>query len=97
MEIIVRYLFNAPTGFHGMVTRNPDDSYTVLLDPNDSRERQLKTCIHEMSHILNDDFSKSDVQLIERESHENIQTQLLRRNRETSRKDLYGPDKDLGP
>lgn len=84
MEIIIKYLNNAPTKFHGMVTRNSDESYTILLDPNDSRERQLRAYKHEIEHILGADFEMENVQEIERETHEqDIQAELLRRDRET--------------
>lgn len=97
MEVIVRYLEKAPAGFHGMVVKNSDDSFTILLDPNDSRLQNMKTYKHELEHILNDDFSKFDVQLIEANTHENVQTQLLRRDGQTARKDVHGQNKNFSP
>lgn len=68
--IIVGFLENAPAGFHGMVTRNEDDSYTILLDPNDTPERRLEAYRHELRHIQNGDFAAGDVQTIEAAAHE---------------------------
>ena len=64
-QIVVRFLENAPAGFHGMVVRNDDDTYTILLDPNDSVHQNQETYMHELKHIENDDFRKEDVQSIE--------------------------------
>lgn len=70
-EVInVHYLENAPAGFHGMVVPNEDGSYTILLDPNDCPERRLEAYKHELNHILNGDFAKSDIQAIETAAHE---------------------------
>lgn len=63
--IIIKYLEHAPAGFHGMVTHNADDTYTILLDPNDSAAKILETYFHELNHIKNNDFEKEDVQSIE--------------------------------
>ena len=63
------FLEHAPAGFHGMVVRNPDDSYTILTDPNDSYERRMIAVKHELDHIENDDFQIDDVQMIESSAH----------------------------
>ena len=68
----IGFLEHAPAGFHGMVVKNDDGFYTILLDPNDTYERRLQTARHELEHILNDDFSKSDIQLIEAEAHKEV-------------------------
>lgn len=68
-NIIVRYLENAPAGFHGMVTHNEDDSYTILLDPNDSADRIMEAYFHELKHINGNDLEKPDVQAIEADAH----------------------------
>ena len=69
MIINFGFLEHAPTAFHGMVIHNPDDSYTILLDPNDTYEQRLKTIKHELEHIKNDDFSIEDIQKIEARAH----------------------------
>ena len=68
----IGFLEHAPAGFHGMVVKNDDGFYTILLDPNDTFEQRLKTFRHELEHILNNDFSKSDIQLIETEAHKEV-------------------------
>ena len=65
----IGFLEHAPAGFHGMVVKNDDGSYTILLDPNDTFEQRMKTVRHELEHILNDDFAKLDVQEIEAAAH----------------------------
>ena len=67
--INIGFLEHAPAGFHGMVIRNEDDSFTILVDPNDTFEQRMKTIRHELQHILNDDFSETDVQKIEATAH----------------------------
>ena len=69
ITVNIGYLEHAPAKFHGMVTHNPDDSYTILLDPNDTYEQRLKTIKHELEHIKNDDFSIEDIQKIEARAH----------------------------
>ena len=78
MIINIGYLEHAPAGFHGMAVHNADDSYTVLLDPNDTHEQRLKTLKHELDHINNDDFRCEDIQKIEARAHngESIQTKI---------------------
>lgn len=66
------FLEHAPAGFHGMVVRNPDDSYTILTDPNDSFERRMMTVKHELDHINGGDFNIEDVQQIEADSHKKM-------------------------
>ena len=68
-QIVVRFLENAPAGFHGMVVRNDDDTYTILLDPNDSSDQILETYLHELNHISNNDFHKEDIQAVEAATH----------------------------
>lgn len=68
-QIVVRFLENAPAGFHGMVVRNDDDTYTILLDPNDSSDQILETYLHELNHISNNDFNKEDIQAVEAAAH----------------------------
>ena len=65
----IGYLEHAPSSFHGMVVKDDDGFYTILLDPNDTYEQRLRTFRHELKHILNDDFAKLDVQEIEAIAH----------------------------
>ena len=56
-------------GVQGSVWHNSDDSYTIFIDASLSFEQQKKVFKHEVSHIINDDFEKFDVQSIEAYAH----------------------------
>lgn len=56
-------------GIPGCVRHNSDDSYTIFIDALLNHERQCEVFLHEMRHILGDDFSESDVQMIEMKNH----------------------------
>lgn len=53
-----------------IVTQNPDGGYTVLINANLCRSKQIAAYRHAMKHIHNNDFEKADVQAIEKEAHE---------------------------
>lgn len=40
----------------GMVTPNDDGTFTIYLNANLNRERQMKAFRHELAHIANGDF-----------------------------------------
>lgn len=66
-EIYVYYQ-PLPNGVNEAVLSCPG-GYTIYIDPRQSRagiERSLK---HALRHIQDDDFSKMDVQRIERQAH----------------------------
>ncbi len=63
--INVLYL-QLPSRVKGHITKNEDDSYTIILNSRLSHEQNVRTYKHEISHINNDDFEKSDVNQIER-------------------------------
>ena len=56
-DINVQFVNGLPASFHGACTSNEDGSYTIVLDPNDSVERQQKAYSHEIEHIKKDHFS----------------------------------------
>ena len=63
-------LIDMPYSIHGAIRENEDGSFTVLLNSHDTREKNLKTYLHELNHILRDDLSKDDdIQLIEAQAH----------------------------
>lgn len=63
-------LLNMEYGIHEQVTKNHDDSYTIILNARDSHEMQLQSYLHALNcHIKHDDFSKHNVQEIEIEAH----------------------------
>lgn len=56
-------------GIPGCVRHNSDDSYTIFIDASLSCEKQREVYLHEMRHILGNDFDKEDVQKIEMQNH----------------------------
>ena len=63
------FLVDFPNSGREMVIPNEDDSYTILINAKLSYESQIKAYEHAMQHILNDDFSKNNVQEIEFIAH----------------------------
>lgn len=51
------------------VVKNSDDSYTIFIESSLSRNEQQESFKHAMRHILEDDFSKKDVDNIECKAH----------------------------
>ena len=68
-EVVSVHFVDFPTKARGMFTANADGSYTILLNSRLSFEQQRKTFRHEMWHIQNHDFEKTDVDEIEYEAH----------------------------
>ena len=62
------HLLDNPYGVKGSVNANRDGSYTILINPRLSWEEQRKTYLHELNHIENSDFERSNVQEIEKRS-----------------------------
>ena len=54
------------------VVENEDGSYTIFIDESLNREMQEEAFSHAMKHILGDDFSKDNINLIEKTAHNNI-------------------------
>ena len=54
-----------------VVRENEDGSYTILINRNKPRDKQIQGVMHELSHINSDDFY-SDLQagIIERITHD---------------------------
>ena len=63
-------LINFPNSGREMVVPNEDGSYTILINARLSNESQMQAYAHAMKHIMNDDFEKQDVQIIEAAAHE---------------------------
>ena len=49
----------------GYITPNLDGTFTVYLNKRLNRERNIKSIHHELEHMINDDFEKNDVRIIE--------------------------------
>lgn len=58
-------------GIPGCVKHNADDSYTIFIDASLNYEKQHEVFLHEMRHILENDFDEEDVQKIEMRNHMN--------------------------
>ena len=66
--INVVYL-NMEYGIHEQVTKNHDGSYTIFLNARDSRAMNILSYKHALTHVINNDFDKDDVQKIEADCH----------------------------
>ena len=51
------------------ICKNDDDSFTIFINSRLSCEAQKMCFEHALDHVRHDDWSKSDVQLIEYERH----------------------------
>ena len=69
MPDIYHYIVPMPDGLHGASLPDTEGNYTVYTNCNDTHERRLQAYKHELEHIKNGDFEKSDVQEIESEAH----------------------------
>ena len=52
-----------------VVTENEDGSYTIFINSRMNYEKQMKSYLHAMKHIVGDDFQKEDIQHIEYHAH----------------------------
>lgn len=66
-DIYVR-VTKLPPRIRGMCAKGIDN-YNIYLSDALNREQMLKTYEHELDHIRNGDFEKTDVQQIEYEAH----------------------------
>ena len=57
------------TCVHAFVRQTPTDDYVIIINSRLSDQAQREAFRHEMWHIENHDFEKSDVQAIEYEAH----------------------------
>ena len=65
---VVVYMNKFPV--NACTTLNDDGSYTIFIKASLSDEKKLKCYYHELFHIMNDDFFKSDIQEIEKRAHD---------------------------
>ncbi len=63
-------LLNLPYKVRGLTTKNSDETYTIFLNSRLTFEQQMKTYLHELLHIKNCDFDRTDVNVIENYTHE---------------------------
>ena len=69
MRLINVIYLNMEYGIHEQITQNQDGSYTIFLNARDSDAMNKLSYYHALSHIVNHDFEKHDVQLIEYDAH----------------------------
>lgn len=65
--MIVR-LMDLPPRIKGFVTMRGGEP-VIVLNARLTREQNLKTYLHELRHLRNDDFEKADVDQIEHDAH----------------------------
>lgn len=63
------YYAKLPNGVDEMVVPC-NDGYTIYIDKDLSSEQMNKAYCHAIKHIENNDFSKDDVQSIEKKAHD---------------------------
>ena len=68
MDDVFVYLAELPTTINEAVTPCLD-GYTIYINNNLSKDKQLKAYQHALWHIYNNDFEKADVQQIEADAH----------------------------
>lgn len=60
------YYIDLPPTVRGVVTPNPDSTYSIFINSNLSDEKKRSAYIHEVKHILRDDFYNGQpLQIIE--------------------------------
>lgn len=52
-----------------LVVPNEDGSYTIFIEASLSKEQQQESFRHAIKHILGDDFTKNDIDKIEKAAH----------------------------
>ena len=68
-DVFVR-LVDMPPALYGFTRENSDLTHTVILNSRISAERRMRTYLHELDHIRNDDIRKEcSADEIEREAH----------------------------
>ena len=64
------YLVDLPHEVHECVRENTDNTYTVVVNARDCRERQIESVNHAIRHIEEDDFREEvDVNNLEFDRH----------------------------
>ena len=54
-DYFIRYM-KLPPKIWAFIMPNDDGTFSIYLDPRRSREQQIEDYIHELKHILDDDF-----------------------------------------
>lgn len=64
-------LLDDACGVPGSICHNSDDSYTIFIDAKLGKKEQQEVFLHEVHHVKNNDFERSNVQYIESCAHKN--------------------------
>lgn len=60
------YLAPLPVGIHALVSDNGDSTYTMYLNESEDYEHWLDAYIHELWHIIRNDFTNGvPIQIVE--------------------------------
>jgi len=65
-ESIGVYFLDMDTLVEEQVTANEDGSFSIFINARLNYERQMLAYQHALAHIMNDDFSKTDADEIEK-------------------------------
>lgn len=69
MDDVYVYYIKLPDGINEAVLSGTN-GFTIYIDPRQSEAGIRRSYDHAMEHIRNADFTKSDVQIIEKRTHE---------------------------
>ncbi len=60
-----------PISIKAFTRCNPDNTYTIVMNPKHSYETLMRSCKHELDHIARGDYDRTDVpiQVVESEAH----------------------------
>lgn len=68
-EYIGVHLIDMDSLVKEQVVSNPDGSFSIFINARLSADQQMKAYHHALSHIINSDFEKEDVNQIETDTH----------------------------
>lgn len=69
MVDVYTYLIDMPKSINELVTPCDNDAYTIYINSRLCDQRRREAYKHAIKHIINDDFTRSDVQEIETDAH----------------------------
>lgn len=69
LERINVQLLNMDTKIPEQLVKNDDDSYTIFLNARLTQESRVKSYIHDLKHIEENDFFKENADKIEFDTH----------------------------
>lgn len=76
IHYFVHYI-NLPLSVDEETTKNEDESYSIFINKNISKNAQNLAFIHALQHIQNEDFNKENVNKIEINTHNVTESMLF--------------------